>query len=163
VAEAKPELSVLSSQMPLLEGSAHRVLELVHLDGLQQIVERSVLEASYGSLDRAVGGDHDGPYLGIEPQDLPQQLVTIHGGHPQVGDDHVRVVPSGHLQAPGAVLGLVHLGAEIAQDSGEHLSLRRVVFDDQDPSFEAHQWLLRVEGTRTMASTPLVVRLRSST
>ena len=96
-AVARPELGleaeVLLLKAHVLERLADDDLELVHVEGLGEIVVGPELHGPHRRFRGAVGGHHDHRRLRRGRLDVAQDLDAVAVGQADVGDDHVHRSP----------------------------------------------------------------------
>ena len=83
------EVDVLGNGVVVGEGAADAEAEIIHLEGLLQIIEGALFHRVHRRLDGGVGGDDDDGGGGIEGAGLLQNFQAVGAGFVQiqVGDD----------------------------------------------------------------------------
>ena len=88
---------VLQLQAAIFQGPAHDGQQLFALEGLQQVVVRTVSNGSQGDGNVVDGGDHDHRNVRMFLPDARQQRQAVHAFHDEVGE-HDRVAFVGMQQ-----------------------------------------------------------------
>src|SRR5690606_19762978 len=102
---------VLAAELPPLERAADHDLDLVDLEGLDEVVVGADLHGLDRGVGGRVGGDHDDLRRRGQGAGVAQDLHAGHAGHGQIGDHDVEAVAlvAEHPQGVGAGLGGGHL------------------------------------------------------
>ena len=105
--------------------------QLVHVERLEQVVERPLLHRLDGRGNRAVAGDENHFGVGLVVFGVRQHFEAADVVHHQVGDDDVELFLFELLQAFGAAAGGDAVEADPFQTVGHRQGVRLVVVDDQ--------------------------------
>jgi hypothetical protein len=98
VLQTGPQALDLHLQPAGVQGTLKHDHQLVPPHGLDEVVGGASAHGRNGVLDRAVAGhDHNGE-VGIDGLEAVEQLVSVHSGHLDVGEDEVRTVAGHPLQ-----------------------------------------------------------------
>src|SRR6185295_12373076 len=128
----------LLEQALLFQGPLEDHLQLLHVDGLAQVVLRPQLHGPHGGLHRPVRGHEDHHRLRPHPPDLVQELQAVHPGHAQVGEDDVGIDLLEQGEAGAGVVGLGHVVPVLAQQRLQRRRRVDLVVDDHDPALGLH-------------------------
>ena len=131
-AELRLEAEVLVLELLFLQGVAHDDLQLLHVEGLDQVVLRTQLQGGHGRLRRTVGGHDDDDGLRRRRPQVAQDLDAVPVGQLDVGDDEVDGTAGEDGGGGGAAVRHLHREALLAQHDAEQLAHGRLVVDDQD-------------------------------
>ena len=99
----------------LLLGALQAGQDVVHLEGLGEVVEHALLHRLDRGLDARVGGEEDHGHAGANLLDFREQLHAVHRRHAQVRDRDVDAALVDDGERGGAVAGrldLVAIGLE---------------------------------------------------
>jgi len=131
------------------------------LEGLRQVVIRTLSHGLDGGLERAERGHQDDARRGQAPAGGGEHLEPADPIHHQIGDDHVEFMGGERIQ-PGLAAGRGDDGhvvaLEMARQHGRHV---RIVVDDQDPP-TAHT-SASCSGSQTVKVAPCPGRLCATT
>ena len=135
VSELGLEEEVLLLELLALEGVAHDDLQLVHVEGLDQVVVGPELQGGHRGLRGAEGGHDDDDRLGGGRLDVAQDLDAVAVGQLDVGDDHVHRALGDRRRRPAARLSAATTSKpSLRSMMAEHLAHGLLVVDDQDRS-----------------------------
>ena len=126
------EPEVLLPELLALQGVAHHDLELVHVEGLQQVVVGPQLQGGHRRLRGAEGGHDDDHGLRRRRLDVAQDLDAVSVGELDVRDDEVHRAPGQHRGGHRPALRGQHLEAFLAEHDREQLAHGLLVVDHQD-------------------------------
>ncbi len=132
LAQLDLEEDVLFAQRLLLEGVPDDVDQLVHLEGLGDVVEGAKPDGLDGRIRAGVGGHEDDLGLGIVGLHAAQQVDAGEAGHANVRDDEVEGAQVEGLQGRLAALRDLDLVALLREEHLEHSPHGGFVVDDQD-------------------------------
>ena len=109
----------------------HQPLDLIHVEGLLDVIEGPVPHRLDRRVDGGVGGDHDhlGPVAAL--LELNDELQPAHPRHLQVGDDAIVALLLDDLQGLAGARAAGDAVAGLAEDVGHRLAGLAVVVDDQ--------------------------------
>jgi hypothetical protein len=142
-----------------LHHAANEHAELVVVEGLRQIVDRSVLHRRYGDLLGTVRGDHDDRRVRIDASRVIEDRHAVGVLQREVGDHHVEASGLDSSQRLFSALGgidLIALFREKAAQSEPHALL---VVDDENAA--GHQ-AFAGSGRRIVNSVPRPTSLATS-
>src|SRR5581483_3990788 len=124
--------AVRSGRGGAADGGAQPGEQLVHAEGLGDVVVRARVQGLDLLVRGVAGGEHEDRDPGPAAQAL-DDLDAVHVRQPQVEDDHVGMVCGGELQRGGPVVRRVHLvraGLEIDHQGADDLGF---VVDHEHP------------------------------
>ena len=127
-----PQALVLPAEPPLLQGLAHHQLQLVDLEGLDQVVVGAFLQGLDRGLGGGEGGDDHHRHRLAELLEAPQHLEPVHAGHLEVDEGEVGGRLGHGLERLGAGRRGDHLEAVPAERDRQELAEALVVVDDED-------------------------------
>jgi hypothetical protein len=126
------QAQVLGRQPLLLEAALHDADDLLHLEGLEDVVVGAALHRVDRGLDGAEAGHDDGEGVGRDGADRLEQLDAAHPRHLQVADDEVVVGVAQLSQRRRPVLGGANDVALHAEEVGQDVPDELLVVDDED-------------------------------
>src|SRR5436190_1207703 len=133
-AEGRAPVFLPAIQRMRFNRAVQRRHEAISVDRLLDEVVRAAAQAPQREVVLAVACDHQRGRVRPAPQDLGQQLETVHARHPDIGDDRV-VVPGGDpLERRRGRVGRVYRDPIHSEPErlGKRLQQSRVVVDDED-------------------------------
>jgi hypothetical protein len=119
----REEVAVLGAQPQVLEGAPGRHQQLVHLEGLLQVVEGPELHRLDGALHRGVGRHHDDlrPFALRGKGEVADELQSRAARHAVVHDEEVEAALGQTLLGQKRALGGHHLVPVLAQGPAQRL------------------------------------------
>ncbi len=126
------EAHVLGLQLLLLEAAPDGVDDLLHLEGLEDVVVGAALHRLDGGLDRAEAGHDHGDHVRRVFLDGAQQLDATHLRHLQVTQHQVVMLPRELDERLRAILRGSNDEAFHRKEVGQDLTNDLLVVDDQD-------------------------------
>ena len=125
-----PEVAHLTLEHPLLRRLPHEEVELINVEGLDDVVVRAGLDGVHRGAhvrNRRHQDHRDGV---VQGQDLGQHYRAALAGQPHVEHGHVDAVRAHQLEPGGAVLRLEHLEVAL-EDLAQRLAHPRLVVDHE--------------------------------
>ena len=132
VLEVPLEQDVLLLEAPGGQPPADDDLQLLDVEGLDDIVQGPRLEGLDGLGDAAVGRDEDDRQVGQVLPGVAEDVHAVGPGHLDVGDDEVDLFLGQDLEAPGGRLSGLDRVAFLLEDDREQVEEALFVVDDQD-------------------------------
>ena len=126
----RPQLPDLAAQPGGLQRPLHERHHLVHLEGLDDVVEGAPFDGLHRVLDGGVGGHEDDHGVGVGLLDAVKQLQPVDVGQSEVEEDqvHARGDP---FERRGAVGRLGHVVALLLEPGAERPPDEIFVVDDE--------------------------------
>jgi hypothetical protein len=128
--ELRAEVLDLGLQAAVLHGGAGEAEDLVHLEGLHDVVERALLHALDGRPHVGQRGHQDHRERLVHGQQARQHDGSRLAGKPHVEEDHVDPPRAEHVQRGRALLDAQHLELE-AEDLADRVLDGGLVVDDE--------------------------------
>ena len=130
--DAVPQNAIFLQERSVLERLRDHELQLVHLEGLQNVIVSTHLHR----LDRVFGGGEGGDYnhlgRGVNRLHFLEDIHARAAAEPQIRDDEIELILTHALQGTGIVGLHGHLIALLAQQDLEKLAHGALVVDDED-------------------------------
>src|SRR5439155_11573824 len=148
------EVAILARQAGELERAADGRPEVVVVERLGHVVESALPHGRHGRGNRAVGGQQDDGEVRPACAEAPQELDTVHLGHPPVGDDDVSRALLERRQRRRAARAGLALVAGAAERRGDDAGDARLVVDDEDAGPHRAHAAIRATGSCTVKRAP---------
>jgi len=132
VGEALLELLVLGEEGVSLQRLLHRLHQGVALQRLGEEVVGPVLHRVHRRLHRAVGGHQHHLHVGAHGAGGGEQLLPVHPGHHEIGEEHRHLGAAEELQRLRTVRGGEGSHSLVLEDARHRLEVGAVVIDDED-------------------------------
>ena len=132
VLEVPLEEDVLLLEAPGGQSPADDDLQLLDVEGLDDVVEGPGLQGLDGLGDAAVGRDQDDRQVGQVLPGVAEDVHAVGAGHLDVGDDEIDLLLGQDLEAAGGRQGGLDGVAFFLEDDREQVEEALFVVDDQD-------------------------------
>ena len=137
--ELGPQVVELALLAALLGRLAHEALQLVHVEGLGQVVVGARLHGVDRHAQVRIGGDEDDRDRLVDGQDLGQHPRAGLAGHPYVQQRHVDPAGAEDRQRGGAVGRFQHLELALEDQPQRFADARLVVDREHHRSRRVHR------------------------